>query len=96
MGWCTALPWVLLAGSAQAENTALRIFPEPQLTPGSIDPSRTPSYLCAHPTSDRRRVPTSLREKVFAAYNVPISTASSYERAIPKRAQSTNLNLKMS
>jgi hypothetical protein len=79
MRWHAIWIWVLLAGSAQAQSTQLRIFPDPQLTPGSTDPALTPKFLCSHPTADRRRVPASLRKKVFAAYNVPISTASSYE-----------------
>jgi hypothetical protein len=70
---------LFFAGAAQGQTASPPIFPNRQLTPGSVDPSLTPSYLCSHPTSDRRRVPDSLRKKVFAAYHVPISAASKYE-----------------
>jgi hypothetical protein len=79
MRWFAILLWVLLAGPAQAQGVAPRVLPDWHLTPGSIDPALTPKFLCSHPTSDRRNVPSGLRKQVFAAYNVPISTASKYE-----------------
>jgi hypothetical protein len=66
-----------LVGSANAQE--LRAYPDKMLTPGSIDPSLTPEYICSHSTSERRSVNTSLKKSVFAAYNIPFEDRADYE-----------------
>jgi hypothetical protein len=68
---------LLLVGTADAQE--LRAYPDRMLTPGSIDPSLTPKYICSHPTSERRGVNTALKKRVFAAYNVPFEDRANYE-----------------
>jgi hypothetical protein len=67
----------LLIRTADAQE--LRAYPDWTLTPGSIDPSLTPEYICSHSTSERRSVNTALKKKVFAAYNVPFEDRANYE-----------------
>lgn len=75
-----AVGLLLLTGPVQAQDQTRAIFPNHQLTPGGIDQRMfTPAYLCAHPTSDRRRVPLALRHEVFAAYGVSYDDHGNYE-----------------
>jgi hypothetical protein len=67
----------LLVGTADAQE--LRAYPDRMLTPGSINPSLTPEYICSHSTSERRSVTTALKKSVFAAYNVPFEDRANYE-----------------
>jgi|SRR5262249_3574165 len=68
---------LLLPIHGQAQG--LRIYPDRQLTPGAINPQLTPTYLCSHPTSDRRDVPDTLKKMVFAAYNIRYENRAQYE-----------------
>ena len=68
---------LVLVGTADAQQ--LRAYPDRALTPGSIDPSLTPKYICSHSTSERRSVNTALKKSVFAAYNVPFEDRANYE-----------------
>src|SRR5262249_34961278 len=68
---------ILVASMAQAQS--LSIVPNFSLTRGAIDPSLTPSYLCSHPTSDRRNVGTALKKEVFAAYGISYEDRADYE-----------------
>ncbi len=68
---------LLLMETADAQE--LRAYPDRMLTPGSIDPSLTPEYICSHSTSERRSVTTALKKSVFAAYNVPFEDRANYE-----------------
>jgi hypothetical protein len=70
---------LLMAVPAQAQDSTARYYPDYGLTPGGIDPTLTPSFLCSHPTSDRRDVGVSLKKQVFAAYHVSYDDRSGYE-----------------
>ena len=68
---------LILAGTASAQQPP--IYPNSDLTPGMIDQSLTPQYLCSHSSQDRRGVTTSLAKKVFKAYGILYDDHSSYE-----------------
>lgn len=68
---------LLLVWRANAQE--LRAYPDMMLTPGSIDPSLKPEYICSHSTSERRSVNTALKKQVFAAYNIPFEDRADYE-----------------
>src|SRR5258708_25994605 len=68
---------LLLMETADAQE--LRAYPDRMLTPGSIDPSLTPEYICSHSTSERRSVTTALKKSGFASYNVPFEHRANYE-----------------
>jgi hypothetical protein len=70
---------LLVMATAHAQDSTTRVFPEFQLTPGGLDDSLTPQYLCSHSTSDRRLVPLPLRKEVFATYGVSFDDRSGYE-----------------
>jgi hypothetical protein len=68
---------LLLPALGQAQG--LQLYPNRQLTPGAINPRLTPTYLCSHPTSDRRNVPVALKKQVFTAYHIPYEARPRYE-----------------
>jgi len=70
---------ILLGGTAWAADSKPQIFPDPNLTPGAVDPDIQPIEICSTSTSERRSVSTSLKKQVFAAYHIPWSEHSKYE-----------------